>query len=204
MSRHELFSELTSVEARAASSGRASMARQLRRLAQSATAIDDATAGRIALALQAALPNGAPDSRFTSDGVYPIGSHPVFGAENVVAPPLTLSIDPVTRSVVARGSFGPIHEGLPGVVFGGSIASTFDAVLGVAAATVGYPVIAASISVRYRRPTPTNQPIEFVGSVVAADDRVIVAEATSEVRGDITATATATFYRVDPDICVTS
>jgi acyl-coenzyme A thioesterase PaaI-like protein len=58
------------------------------------------------------------------------------------------------NSVVARIWFGPSTEGPPGHVHGGSMAAILDEAMGISAWIAGHTVVAAKITIEYRKMLP--------------------------------------------------
>jgi uncharacterized protein (TIGR00369 family) len=100
--------------------------------------------------------------------------------------------------VTARYTPPDDYEGYPGVLHGGIIAALLDEV-GSRAGMIGSPdhfMVTAKLDVKYRRPTPTGQPLELYGRLLKRSGRRAVAEA--EVRlPDGTVTATAALMLAD-------
>ena len=72
------------------------------------------------------------------------------------------------------------------------------AILAKTGASAAPSTVTAEMSVRFRRPTPSDRPLRLVGRATAvADDRVTV-ETTVEVDGVVTAMGRATFVAVGP------
>ena len=94
---------------------------------------------------------------------------PVMGAANPLAPPLRL--EAVDGRVLGTVRFGPAYEGPPGHVHGGYIAAIFDEVLGMAQSMSGRPGMTASLTVRYRKPTPLLTELRFEGTLDRVDGR---------------------------------
>jgi len=83
---------------------------------------------------------------------------PVIGAANPIAPPMTVRmLDDAT--VVGECTMRHIHEGPPGAVHGGWVATLLDQLLGHATAASGHPGFTGELTVRYRRPTPYGVPL---------------------------------------------
>jgi acyl-coenzyme A thioesterase PaaI-like protein len=99
--------------------------------------------------------------------------------------------DEVTATFVPT----PDYEGFPGVLHGGIIASLLDEA-GGRAAMVGdhtHFMLTAKLEVKYRLPTPLNQPLTVWGKITAIRGRVATARA--EIRlpdGLVTAQADVT------------
>ena len=81
---------------------------------------------------------------------------PVGGACNPIAPPITFTVD--GDVVVGEVTYGSAYEGPPGCVHGGYIAAAFDELLGFANSLSGTPGMTGTLTVRYRRPTPSTTP----------------------------------------------
>lgn len=56
----------------------------------------------------------------------------------------------------------------------------------------------SELSVRYRRPTPSQWPVRLAGRPLEVDDRRVVVETTVESGGEVTVTGRATFVVVGP------
>ena len=69
------------------------------------------------------------------------------------------------NSFIARVWFGPSTEGPTGFVHGGSMAAVLDEAMGIAAWIRGYTVVAAKITVQYRKMLP-------LGSVITVEAKV--------------------------------
>jgi acyl-coenzyme A thioesterase PaaI-like protein len=87
--------------------------------------------------------------------------HPVLGAANPIAPPLTTERHD-DGWVTLRGTYDKRFEGLPGLVHGGILAMGFDLALGIAsAAGCGRPAMTGTLTLRYRSPTPLHQEVVY-------------------------------------------
>src|SRR5438477_2115126 len=62
---------------------------------------------------------------------------------------------------VSRAVLGPAFEGAPTRVHGGIVAAVFDDLMGFVLSIVESPAYTAELTVRYRRPTPVGEEIEF-------------------------------------------
>jgi len=100
--------------------------------------------------------------------------------------------------VVARFEAAPQQQGVPGVVYGGLIASLIDC-HGIATAAAYFQdrspglahaprCVTASLHVEYRKPTPLGEsPLELSARVVEASERKAVVEVELGVAGEVTA-----------------
>jgi len=110
-------------------------------------------------------------------------------------------------SVVTEWQARPEHEAFDGFVNGGILGTLIDCHsnwTGIAALPRRSPAddapstVTAELTIRYRRPTPSNRPIRLVGRAVELGDRQVVVETTVESGGQVTATGRATFVVVGP------
>jgi acyl-coenzyme A thioesterase PaaI-like protein len=96
---------------------------------------------------------------------------PMLGQANPLAPPIRLWLD----GDRIRGSaiFGPAYEGPPGCVHGGYIAAAFDEMLGSTQSLSGSPGMTGRLTVHYRKPTPLQVELAFVGWIERVEGRKI-------------------------------
>jgi uncharacterized protein (TIGR00369 family) len=78
---------------------------------------------------------------------------PVYGPGNPVAPPMVADQTPDGRAE-GRVTLGKPHEGPPGLVHGGVVATLLDHVLARAVRAAGRGGLTATLTVTYRRPVP--------------------------------------------------
>ena len=123
---------------------------------------------------------------------------PVIGAANPIAPPLTVTALE-DRTVVGECTMQPIHEGPPGAIHGGWVATLLDQLLGHATAASGNRGFTAELTVRYRRPTPYGVPLTLRGRTDEVDGRRVYASAEIVVDGVVTAEAKALFLTPSPE-----
>ena len=140
-------------------------------------------------------PGSSPESR----SAY-LSASPVRGAHNPTAPPLVL--EPAAREDGRPGLTGEVvmgrrYEGPPHGVHGGYVAALFDEVLGAAQGLVDMTGVTAVLRVRYRRITPIGTPLRLSGWVHEQRGRRMIARATCEADGQLTADAEGIFIRVD-------
>ncbi|MGY1705443.1 PaaI family thioesterase [Geodermatophilus sp. SYSU D00697] len=83
---------------------------------------------------------------------------PVYGPGSPVAPPLEAADTPDGRAT-GRVTVGKAHEGPPGLVHGGVVATLLDHVLARAVRAAGRGGLTATLTVRYRRPVPLGVPL---------------------------------------------
>ncbi len=83
---------------------------------------------------------------------------PVYGPGSPVAPPLVASDTPDGRAT-GRVTVGKAHEGPPGLVHGGVVATLLDHVLARAVRAAGRGGLTGTLTVHYRRPVPLGVPL---------------------------------------------
>jgi acyl-coenzyme A thioesterase PaaI-like protein len=111
---------------------------------------------------------------------------------NPINPPIHVEMkDNVLRGTV---NLGLAYEGPPGCVHGGLVAMLLDQLMGQANYESGVPGMTASLTVRYRRPTPllTELTLE-AGPPQMIDERKCVTRGTIRVGDTITADARGLF-----------
>jgi len=96
---------------------------------------------------------------------------PMLGQANPLAPPIRLWLD--GDRIRGAATFGPAYEGPPGCVHGGYIAAAFDEVLGSTQSLSGSPGMTGRLIVHYRKPTPLQVELAFVGWIDRVEGRKI-------------------------------
>jgi acyl-coenzyme A thioesterase PaaI-like protein len=98
---------------------------------------------------------------------------------------------------VSHAVLGPAFEGAPNRAHGGVVAAVFDDLMGFVLTIHESPAYTAELTVRYRRPTPVGEPIEFRARLVDRRGRRlhIQADATDKSGAKI-ATADALFITI--------
>lgn len=120
---------------------------------------------------------------------------PMIGGANPIAP--EARIESTSDRVVMHMRFGSAYEGPPGSVHGGMIAAAFDELLGMTQSLSGQPGMTATLTVRYRRPTPLHKELRFEGTLERVDGRKIYTRARCYDGDTITAEAEGLFVHVD-------
>jgi len=95
---------------------------------------------------------------------------PVYGPGSPVAPPMQVQDFPEGRCV-GRVTVGKPHEGPPGLVHGGVVATLLDHVVARSARVAGHGGLTATLTVRYRRPVPLGVPLVVSGELGSVDGR---------------------------------
>lgn len=101
---------------------------------------------------------------------------PVYGPGNPVAPPMEASSTPEGRAI-GRVALGKTHEGPPGLVHGGVVATMLDHVLARAVRAAGRGGLTATLTVTYRRPVHLGVPLLATAELGATEGRRTTATA---------------------------
>jgi acyl-coenzyme A thioesterase PaaI-like protein len=114
-----------------------------------------------------------------------------FDGQRVPMPSWQFEPDP--QGLTARGEFSNGHTGPPGTVHGGWVAFAFDEILGWANVHAGFPGMTGKLTIRYRKPTPINRPVEFRVPRPRIEGKRVHVRGTLSVNGSVTAEADALF-----------
>ena len=101
---------------------------------------------------------------------------PVYGPGNPVAPPMVATDTPDGRAA-GRVTLGKPHEGPPGLVHGGVVATLLDHVLARAIRAAGRGGLTATLMVTYRRPVQLGVPLLATAELGTTDGRRTTASA---------------------------
>jgi uncharacterized protein (TIGR00369 family) len=102
---------------------------------------------------------------------------PVYGPGSPVAPPIVVEDFPDEGRCVGRVTVGKKHEGPPGLVHGGVVATLLDHVLARSARIAGHGGLTATLTVTYRRPVHLGVPLRVTGALGSVDGRRATATA---------------------------
>jgi acyl-coenzyme A thioesterase PaaI-like protein len=119
---------------------------------------------------------------------------PVVGRSNPVAPPVEIEIS--DGVVTGRTTLGFAYEGPPGYAHGAVIAGIFDQILGLANLASGNVGMTGTLTIRYRRPTPLQSELIFVGKTERVSGRKIYVKGTVHAGGTLTAEAEGLFVNL--------
>jgi acyl-coenzyme A thioesterase PaaI-like protein len=92
-----------------------------------------------------------------------------------------------------------VFQGGPGLVHGGIIALLIDHAMGYVANQSDRPAMTASLTLRYRRPTPLGEPLTVAVRLDREVGRKLHLSATISAGGHVTAEADAIFVRLTED-----
>jgi acyl-coenzyme A thioesterase PaaI-like protein len=101
---------------------------------------------------------------------------PIYGPGNPVAPPL-VATDSSDGRAIGRVTLGKPHEGPPGLVHGGVVATVLDHVLARAVRAGGRGGLTATLTLTYRRPVQLGVPLVATAEIGTSDGRRTTATA---------------------------
>ena len=120
---------------------------------------------------------------------------PMLGQANPLAPPVRLWLE--GDRIRGSATFGPAYEGPPGCVHGGYIAAAFDEVLGSTQSLAGNPGMTGRLTIHYRKPTPLQVELAFVGWIERVDGRKIFTKGELRAGDVLCAEAEGLFISID-------
>ncbi len=114
-----------------------------------------------------------------------------------------LQLDVVVADGVARATYRsrPEHQGFPGLVHGGIVATLLDEVMGWVMYTAGVWAVTAKMDLRYRRPVPVGADLMLEARIERQKGRMLKAhaEARSAESGEVLVESDGLFMRVPQD-----
>jgi len=126
---------------------------------------------------------------------------PVYGPGNPVAPPMEAFSTPDGRAT-GRVTLGKPHEGPPGLVHGGVVATLLDHVLARAVRAAGRGGLTATLTVTYRRPVQLGVPLVAIAEIGTTEGRRTTATArlvADDAPGSTLAEAEGLFVALRPE-----
>jgi acyl-coenzyme A thioesterase PaaI-like protein len=126
---------------------------------------------------------------------------PVYGPGSPVAPLLVATDTPEGRAT-GRVTVGKPHEGPPGLVHGGVVATLLDHVLARAVRAAGRGGLTATLTVRYRRPVQLGVPLLLSAEIGESSGRRTTATArlvAEDDPGTVLAEAEGLFVSLRPE-----
>lgn len=116
---------------------------------------------------------------------------PISGKRNPVSPPLRMWRD--GDEVRGEAIFSPTFAGPPNSVHGGIIAAVFDELLSMANVISGTAGFTGTLTIKYHRHTPLNQPIELWAVNERNSGRKQFSRGELRFNGEVTASAEGLF-----------
>jgi len=104
-----------------------------------------------------------------------------------------------SEGVLARVTLAPQYQGWRGIAHGGIVMALLDEAMAHAAGFAGHRGVTATVSVRFRKPVPLEQPIEVRGRVTWQRRNVLGVEANIfDTAGNVLAHAEGSFVSRGP------
>ena len=123
---------------------------------------------------------------------------PMLGRANPLAPPISLWLE--GDRIHGTATFGAAYEGPPGCVHGGYVAAAFDEVLGSTQSLSGSPGMTGRLTVHYRKPTPLQTELQFVGWIESVEGRKIFTKGELRAGDVLCAEAEGLFISMKTDL----
>jgi acyl-coenzyme A thioesterase PaaI-like protein len=134
-----------------------------------------------------------PEAPWAEDDITAVMPYsPISGRRNPIAPPIKMW-KTGDGEVMGEAIFSPTYAGPPDSVHGGIIAAVFDEILAMANVISGTAGFTGTLTIKYRRTTPLNTPIELWGKNVRRDGRKQLCRGEMRVNGEVTASAEGLF-----------
>jgi uncharacterized protein (TIGR00369 family) len=112
---------------------------------------------------------------------------------------LRFSIDPVALTVTAPVQLTRLHEGPPGYIHGGIIATLLDEAMSKLNRPLEVLAVTRNMQVDYLKPSPLNQPLTLTGRHLSREGRKLHHQAElTNAEGEVLARATGLFIVIDP------
>jgi acyl-coenzyme A thioesterase PaaI-like protein len=125
---------------------------------------------------------------------------PVTGPLNPVSPETEITIEgEEAKRVIARVRFSNVYEGPPRHVHGGHVAAMFDQILAFANRVNGAGGLTASLTCRYRKPTPLDTDLRFEAWIERREDPKVFTRCECRAGDDLLAECEGVFVRIDAE-----
>ncbi len=120
----------------------------------------------------------------------------VCGKKNPVGLAVDFEIDVRERSIRARFTPSPDHQGFVNIVHGGILSALLDETMAKLAFSLGLQIVTAEMTVKFK--TPANPGVELFisGRLIEESKRLILAEAKIERGPTVIAEATGKLLRI--------
>jgi len=125
----------------------------------------------------------------------PMTDRAVCGTTNPLAAECTWGYE--GDEVVVGTVLGAAYEGAPRRCHGGMVAALFDDIAAGVLPLAGVAAYTGELTVRYLRPVPIEEPLEFRARIDALEGRKLRASAECRCGGEVVATAAVLYITVD-------
>ncbi|HUA95326.1 MAG TPA: PaaI family thioesterase [Acidimicrobiales bacterium] len=129
------------------------------------------------------------------DAANPMADRAVGGPGNPLS--ADLDVDYGQDGVVVRTTLGAAYEGAPGRAHGGMVAALFDDITGFLLPLAGTPAYTGQLTVRYARPVPIGEVLEFRAAIERHHGRKLHVTAQCRAGDETVATAEVLFITVE-------
>ncbi len=114
---------------------------------------------------------------------------------------LVFSFDPVAQTATSQVNLTRLHEGPPGHIHGGIIATLMDEVMSKLNRPLGVIAMTRNMEVDYLRPSPLGRDLTLRGRHIRREGRKIFHEAELQLEdGTVLAQAKGVFIVLDPEM----
>jgi acyl-coenzyme A thioesterase PaaI-like protein len=141
--------------------------------------------------------DGFPSCRSFDDYAVFTDRATLVGECNPYSPPMKLYFE--DGVAVAIVTFGPAHEGAPGLVHGGLVAAAFDQLFGYLQVRLEKASMTRVLTVNYEKPTPFRTELRLEGHCERSEGRRHYLKARLFAHGEITAEAEGIFVSLPAD-----
>jgi uncharacterized protein (TIGR00369 family) len=101
----------------------------------------------------------------------------VCGKDNPAGLGVAFDIDKDARTISARFTPLPSHQGYVGIVHGGILSALLDEAMAKLAFSLGIPAVTAEMTVKFKSPAAPGEELSVTGSLTHETHRLIEAEA---------------------------
>jgi len=120
----------------------------------------------------------------------------VCGKRNPAGLNVDFQINRDTRSLQARFTPAPSHQGFEGIVHGGILSALLDEAMAKLAFSLGIPAVTAEMNIKFKAPAAPGEELRVSGRLTKESRRLIEAEAVIEKGATVVAEATGKLLRV--------
>lgn len=118
------------------------------------------------------------------------------GKDNPIG--LKLKFNPIPNGVTTQYTPTKEYEGFENIIHGGIVATLLDEAIAWACRTCGVDAVTGGLTVRYKKPLITNQPVTITGTIEKNKGKILYGSALiKDHQGNIIATASAKMVRAN-------
>jgi uncharacterized protein (TIGR00369 family) len=120
----------------------------------------------------------------------------VCGKKNPLGLSVDFEIDARERSIQARFTPSPDHQGYEGIVHGGILSALLDEAMAKLAFSLGLKIVTAEMTVKFKTPAKPGEELFITGRLLDESKRLISAEAQIEKGSVVIAEAKGKLLRI--------